>query len=304
MANFYMGFSEVLGFDGNSISSPIWYNEVGGFIILTIIGFVILALISKVPSLVKRDELRKDLLEKEEYRKSVYDNIPLSELNSVVKNMNVGYPAVLTVYGILLAFIVSDKIFLATSSWFFIVWSGWILAILVRTGLVIRKFFDVTETKNQTEIIRIVVDGKLFFKHAFYFLIPTIAFLPTFFFTSVPSLEQIQDLPWGEEITILSVVFSFIIMFIPFYALPLRSKRLATISGVTEWYFVVIILIGLGAFAQYVSSPLEPLAVTIFGVGSYLIPTAIYTMGLFGAFFGFAMILYLIRLCIFSKNKD
>lgn len=244
--------------------------------------------------------------EKKDWKDTPYDDNVFGPLELLAGKLNKIYPAIIMIYVILLAFVVSDKAVLAYTNWYFVIWCGWILAIIVRTGTVMMMLFDISKEDPIETTKRNIYAAREFFKHSLYLLVPTVAFLPAFFISSIPTAQMIKE-PWQPWVSILSAGVAIIFLFLIFYRISLKIQEYAKEGGAGHTYFIVIILIGFGATAAYYpeSSPISPMLVTLWkSSDTYVIPTILYVVSLGGtAFFLWMISVYYNSISVWMDRK-
>jgi len=143
--------------------------------------------------------------------KTPYDSTETEELKNIGTKLSQSFIALITVYGVLLAFVISDKIAFALTSWSFLIWTGWVLAVIVRAGLMLMSLVDMFEKKYSIDFLRQKIFGiKEFFKLTLVMLPIAIAFLPAFILLDDPSTKFFESLPWEENISILIGAFGIL----------------------------------------------------------------------------------------------
>jgi hypothetical protein len=200
-----------------------------------------------------------------------------------------------TIYGILLAFVVSSKLSIAFQSYTFTIWAGWSLAVMVRAAHhgylisdVLAKEADIEKTKS--EIHR----GNLFYKHSVYIFVVLIALTPIFFFVVEPAPNAIM--PFDMRVSIASVAAAigaicaaFVLIF-----------RISQSDSVSSIYQNLALFLGSFLLGSVVESPLTPYNAVFFG-NEIVIPSIAYwllTMGMLagvattGVFYGFSIFEY------------
>lgn len=240
------------------------------------------------------------------YRKTPYDNLELAELEKIQNRLDGNYRIIITVYGVLLAFVVSDKISYALSSWSFIVWCGWILAVIIKTGFITSKMSDIIEIKRPIEEIRRkIFSAKEFFNYTLILLVLATAFLPTFFLSEQPSVEKIKSLPWDTSTSLISGAFGIMAVCLFFYGVPLQMYQLEIAGGKLYLYMMIGTIIILAFIAHNSDSPITPVFVSILGNKFYM-PSVFYIAIFVGNIFGFGMITPYLRgtLALFRKSKS
>ena len=136
------------------------------------------------------------------YPKVMYNEKTDEEMEGVI-NRVINVLAVLAgVYGVLFALIISDKASLVFVSWSFLIWCGWVLAILVRIcyccAILLSDYHQWDREKKEMILYGITK----FTKHAGYLLIPTASFVPIFSTLKNVDIDKIAEVyPWGIEIS-------------------------------------------------------------------------------------------------------
>jgi len=116
------------------------------------------------------------------------DQEEISKLEKISHKISDNYRMILPIYGILLAFVVSDKILLVFRSAFFVMWTGMVIALIVRAGGISIELSDVIETKSLAHTRKKIIAAKKFFSFSLSMLILTVALLPGFFL--IPNLTD------------------------------------------------------------------------------------------------------------------
>ncbi|MGI0027630.1 MAG: hypothetical protein ACREAD_07300, partial [Nitrosopumilaceae archaeon] len=170
--------------DSTNIRNP--PPNMGIFLVFSGIGIVMGFIYNSSKSLQKLRHTYLKKNETEDWKDTPYDDNAFGPLEVLAGKLSRIYPAIITIYVILLAFVVSDKAVLAYTNWYFVIWCGWILAIIVRTGTVMMMLFDISKEDPIEITKRNIYAAREFFKHSLYLLVPTVAFLPAFFIASLP----------------------------------------------------------------------------------------------------------------------
>lgn len=215
-------------------------------------------------------------LKSAEYIKTPYDNLNAPDLEKIINKISNNFRIVITIYGVLLAFVVSDKISSSLSNWGFLIWAGWIIAIIIRASMHLYELSDIIERGWQLTYIRkTVFASNQFFKHSLIFFAIGIALLPSFFWVNTPTLEEIKNLPWNMSFSIFSGAFAILLITLVFYLLLwIFSAQFE--GGKLNLFFYSLLLIGTSALdAASNNSPLTPVLVSIVGQ-KFFIPSAFY----------------------------
>lgn len=222
-----------------------------------------------------------------------YDKLEIDDLRPIISNLNQHYRVLITVFGILLAFIVSDKISFALFNWNFIIWVGWVLGVIVKSAWNMIELSDIIERKSSIENIRFEsYKNKQLIKHSFILLVFGIAFLPSFMFLESPSEDSLKNLPWDKSVSILAGAIGIISVTFGFtFILGLAPNEVA--PNIKLMYAYVIFLFVLGSISSWSTlSPIEPKLVT-FGAGiTFEIPQIFVTVISFGSGSAYMMLFF------------
>ncbi len=209
------------------------------------------------------------------------------DFEKMVNNVNNNYRILAAVYGIMLGFVVSEKIIFVLSSWYFVLWCGMILGIIVRLGNISLTLSELVETTSEHDKIkRKINSANKFFKAALFLLIPTIALLPGFFMLGEAPTYTNVDFPHFALYVGLSgaVIFS---SFIYFYSLAFNMSDLENKKGDRVLYYITFMGIVLGTLV-YAISPITPIPIFLDGI-KYEIPLILILLPLFGSLYAFVM---------------
>jgi len=215
----------------------------------------------------------------------IYQNVSKPDLDSIINKISNNLIVLISIYGILLAFIISNNLTLSLESWAFTVWTGLILGIILRAAVHINRLSDATYL--QTEVAaRYASEAKRFFKHAIYFFVLVVALTPSF--SLIPSKigpdHQNSYVFWGESLALISAAVAIIALTVFFYYLTslLRNKEISTI------YLYLIFALSFASIFYLKTSPLDPINISVFhNYGPYQIPQV------------FFLIWYVIQICCF-----
>lgn len=239
-----------------------------------IIGIILLAILASSKKLRNIHNKYNSEKEKKEYKETLYDNLDFDELDKKAEKLNHIYQILVIIYAVLLTFIITEKISLALTNWYFVIWCGWVLALLVRIGTTMFTLFDLSKKNSITKNRHNVFAAREFFRHALFLLIPSVAFLPTFFFQPVPTEQTLHNFPWDDGTSFFSAGIAIAALFFVFYQVPLKIQDFAKKDSGKSMWVVVILLIVSGVFvAASNTSPLQPIPVTLFNSTQvYIIP--------------------------------
>lgn len=308
--------SENLAFSDSLSSVHPNPRDVTGLFVMLIVGIIMLILLKR------SDRFQKYHAEYDKFAKykselvpieTPYDDFQITKLEKIVNNLSNNYRILITIYGILFAFIVSDNLRLAFSSWPYIIWTGWTLAIIVRTGITALDLTDIIEiTDNDPEKVKNTAKKinayKSYFKHSLYLLVVAVAFLPMLYYTT--GNNQDFSSVWESNYSVLAVAWGIIGVFIFVFFLVVRVSEFRYLRGVEGYYVFAFFLLVFGALSVISESPLKPELVTLFGI-TQNIPNILSITLYFGFFLGFVTVLGLGQALFayfknryFQKNKN
>lgn len=266
--------------------------------ILTGIGFLLHVIISKTKffrDLNKVKELAGET-KTESFPYQLYQSgNESSQIERITTKLSNNYRITIAVHGILLAFVVSSgKILLVFSSWYFVVWCGLILAIIVRSGRFSLELSDIMETKGPKEALRKCYSAKKFFNTSLVLLIISVALLPTIFILdeSITSQSQLEPTFY---LSILSSSFSIAVSFALFYFVTFRYSDFDYSYGEKNMVGLTLLIIGLGALL-YSISPTESLNLTMADGSILQIPFIIFLLPIFGILYFCIILAHFINL--------
>ncbi|MEX2191995.1 MAG: hypothetical protein WD717_01245 [Nitrosarchaeum sp.] len=276
------------------------------YLISTIVGIVFTVMLVKSSKFSNFLYANGGLPEKLKYKKTPYENLdqPIldkSSLDNIINRISNNYRILVTIYGILLAFVVSDKISLIFSSWAFMIWTGWVLGVIIKAGWHLWEMSDLIERKSDLiDISRDIYNQKEFFKHMMILLAIAIAFLPSVIYFH-DDLFNPDTLPWGNSATAFIGAFGVLSITFLFFMI-LHLYRFVDEGGSLSVYSYVGSLFLLFFLSGFNDSPLEPQLVTLGGIIDGKIPTlfvsALVLVGGLGSY-----PLFIISRMIFKKLK-
>lgn len=251
-------------------------HEILYLLIILIIGTVYLTLEFKNKRLSGLATEENKKFKAAEFAKTPYEKSTPGDLEKIINKISNNYRIVITIYGVLLAFVVSDKLSSTLSNWSFLIWTGWIIAIIIRAGMHLYELSDIMERDYQLTYMRRTVFGaNQFFKFSLIFFAIGIALLPSFFFIEAPTIAEIKDLPWNISLSIFSGAFAILLITFVFYLmLWLFSAQFK--DGILNLFTYSLMLIGISAVNAFSTiSPLTPVSISLLGQ-KFLIPSAFY----------------------------
>lgn len=210
-----------------------------------------------------------------------YNNLTEGEIDRIISNVIGVLTVVGATYGVLFALVASEKASMAFSSWAFVIWCGWVLALLMRIcscgSLLLGDYYRWDREKRK----EILYGISRFSKHSAYLLVPTASFVPLFATMKAISLDEIvTTYPWGQDMSLFLGVLSIAAVAIFFYAFVLALGKLTKRHYADIYMYVVPILWGLG-LASVSLSPLAPVTNKIVGLFLFqlTVPSVVVVLG-------------------------
>ncbi|WP_155991155.1 hypothetical protein [Candidatus Nitrosotenuis uzonensis] len=273
-----MALQEFLGFnDGVTIHNTTHVIDITPSVIFGIFGIIVILLYTKTKLLKFLEKGIARASDPITDHSTPYEQFHVDKLETIRNNILNNYRILITIYGILLAFVISDKISYVFSTWSMIIWLGYTLAVIVRTGMISLDLSDIIET--ETNLIKLKVRlfaAKKFQKHNLYLLVVTVAFLPVVFLSPAPDIDKIMTLPWGIHITVLASAIAIIGTFLVFYFVPLKTRLFETRGGLFDTYIFVIMLIILSTLSYVFRSPVEQITISFLN-NMHVVPGIVLT---------------------------
>ncbi|MGI0088359.1 MAG: hypothetical protein ACREBI_10460 [Nitrosotalea sp.] len=263
------------------------FDLIWSIILTSVGGGILFAFFSSV----RLRELRKKFVEKHGLKtkgSTIYDNLDNTQLEKVISKMSTSCAVLITVFAILLAFVVTERISLALTNLYFVIWCGWIIAIIVKLGLISVDLFDLLETKK--DIRRTLFFYKDVLRNTPLLLIPIIAVMPIFFLEPIPTMDSFKNLPWSFETEIFSGVLAIIGAVAVTYYMAFQNKDVSAQFAGMWGNNIFFVLVGIFNYSKI--SPTIPEKIILFNQ-TYQIPLVIQFLSVAGIVFGLFMILYL-----------
>lgn len=225
--------------------------------------------------------------------KTKYDDFNIEKLEKITNRLINNYRILISIYAVLFAFIISTNLDKAFSNWAFIIWTGWTLAIIVRTGITSLELTDIIEIadeKNLQETARKIFAFNTYVKHALYLLVPAVAFLPILFFEITVTDDMMSY--WDQQTAVLSIAWGIFGMFVIVYLFAIRVSTFIYSRGSESFYIFTILLVVLGALQLGANSPIEPKSIMFLGI-TESIPAVLFLtsqIGYYGGVIAFMII--------------
>nr|MDO8099984.1 hypothetical protein [Candidatus Njordarchaeota archaeon] len=216
-----------------------------------------------------------------------FSNLTGSQLAKSSQMLTEGLVMLSGVYGILLAFVVSDKASIAFSSWGLLIWIGLVLSIIIQLFLytlrIVRSGNEDTSRTKQDIYYR-----KKFMKLSVVMLAIAGAMVPMFSTFPSMTIDQIMLLLWDSKVSYLSVMFC-ICCFTAIFWLFMNSENIIGQRGgpgfvVVLPYAVLFIVISAS------SSPLSIMGIAVLG-NAVQFPSAIMLLLAVLFMFGWSIVL-------------
>ncbi len=199
-------------------------------------------------------------------RKTEYDELSLDSLDKIRDRLNRNFAILITIYGLIFAFIISENLSRAFVSWSLIIWTGWVLAIIIRSGITTIELIDIIEIKKDNKeqgVAKQIFAAKTFFRHSLYLFVPALAFLPAIYFPT--SMEfDLNHLPWSMQESVFTIALGILGVFAFVYFLTTRISEFETYNGIQGFWIFTLMLISMGGFSYISASPLSIEHITLF----------------------------------------
>lgn len=201
-----------------------------------------------------------------------YDNFQLDALQRIVDRLGRNFTILITIYGFLFVFIISQNFQHVSYSWAVIIWSGWILAIIVKTANIALSLTDILETTQIKVAAPTIYAYNRYYKHTTYLLVFAVAFSPVVF---LPLNEQHHDdfELWSPQISILTIALGIIGVFFATYYFA-QVYDLIKPVGIPNIYFMSIFLLATETLSSISAAPLSSVNVNLLGY-VFVIPQVI-----------------------------
>ncbi len=191
----------------------------------------------------------------------------VQDLLPVIQNLSNNLKTIITIYGILLSFIIASQLQIATSSITFIIWAGLILGIIIRGWYYEHTLSDIWVVDNIENTKSLIVTANLFSRRATYLLVVVVSITPAFFIIS----NDVSNNPvysWSNHITLLSISISIIIVTVVSYQFIFSFGKRT--SGGLDLVVYSMALLFLCVITLNMS-PLKEFPITFFNIyeGSY-----------------------------------
>lgn len=261
--------------------------EIGPLIITTATGFVILFLFYK-NNFVKRFSHKYSTKDVQPTKEGRYDKFEQIQLTSIANKISNRYRILLIIYVVVLLFVLLNKASLAVTSWYFIVWIGWMLAIIFRTAGTSRMLSSAVKSHSTIQMRNKIYDAEISFRFSPYMLGLSIAFLTTLFITPQVAVDSFQY-NWGFGVSVFTSILAIFCSAIFFYFLPFRFAAYVTSSEIIKLFLFAGLLVATGVIASFTKPPLEPIEFTFLYKPLVIVPMFFIVVFQMGNVFGFAM---------------
>lgn len=195
-----------------------------------------------------------------------YDNFELEQLQKIVDKLSRNFTILITIYGFLFVFIISQNFQHVSYSWTVIIWSGWVLAIIVRTANIALSLTDILETSEINKTVKIAASMiyayNRYYKHTTYLLVFAVAFSPAVFL-SVDEQHHNDFKLWSPQISILTIALGIISVFLVMYYYAQVTDLVR--PGVPNIYFMSVFLLVTESLSSISSAPLSSVSVILLG---------------------------------------
>jgi hypothetical protein len=253
--------------DTTSANNPI-PSEISYSIILTILGLIFVIFLIKNKKLLNFVKKKGGFPDAPKFLKTPYEGpdettLDKSNLEKIADRLANNFRILITIYGILLAFIVSDKIETVFSSWPFMLWTGWILGVIIKAGWHLWSMSDLVERKSDlVEISREIYNQREFFKHMMILLAVAIAFLSMIVFLNHDSFDT-KTISWSPSVTAISGAFGILATTFLFFMILHLFKFVELNGSITIYMYVFTLFIMSLPVGATHNSPLQPVLITV-----------------------------------------
>ncbi|MBI1828787.1 MAG: hypothetical protein HY222_06240 [Thaumarchaeota archaeon] len=208
-----------------------------------------------------------------------YDTFNLETLQRIVDKLSRNFTILITIYGFLFVFIISQNFQHVSYSWPVIIWSGWVLAIIVRSANIALVLTDTLERAQVNGTIRIAASMiyayNRYYKHATYLLVFAVAFSPAVFLPLNEQHRADTEL-WGSQISIPIIALGIIgVSLAAYYFAEVRD--LIKPTGIPNIYFMSIFLLAIEPLSYISATPLSKMNVILLGY-QFAIPQLLWVV--------------------------
>lgn len=202
-----------------------------------------------------------------------YEAFDFETLLGIADKLSKNLSILITIYGFLFVFIISQNFQHVTYSWPVIIWSGWVLAIIVRTANIALNLTDVMEIAKVNDTIKTAANTiyayNRYFRHTTFLLVFAVAFSPAVFLPLNESHRNDYEL-WNPQISIATIALGIIgVSFTVYYFA--RVNDLIKFIGIPDIYYMSIFILAIEPLSYLSAAPLSLLNVTLLGY-TFLMP--------------------------------
>lgn len=249
--------------------------EVAPLLAIAGVGFCIIMLFLKADFLKNLIHARK--------QSSGFDDISYSnwqdEQNKIVNVKKYHYITIVA-SAVLLVLVLVYKVTLVFSGWYLIIWTGWIIGIIIKSALMIKSLFYFSNLSNQEKRNRVIYAQK-----SLIYLSIGLSFIPILLLTQNQVTEKYL---WNTQVTIATSSFAIFGSAAFFFFVPSRISHYFS-GGKNDMQIYIGFLLLMAAIGYFSSPPLEPIELTFLGKSLIVVPMFYIVVLQFGNVFGFAM---------------
>ena len=273
-----IGLSETLGISDNVTASCCIPYDITILVILLLVGSV-MTLLLKFNKKIKELEVKSRPAPKKGMFITPYDAFDEGTLQKIVDKLSRNFGILVTIYGFLFTFIISQNFQHVFSKWTVILWAGWVLAIIVKNANVALDLTDIVElakkNNNSAYAAKKIYAYNRYFRHATFLLILAVAFSPVVF---VPlSGNHDSDFAFWQPPSIAIVTIAIGISGVAFLGYYYSDVWDFLRPGIPSMYFFATSIVISQAISHIATSPLDIVKVVVFGTKSD-IPQLIFVL--------------------------
>lgn len=255
-----MNLTEIVGISDNVRVSCCFVIDLIYFAIIGVVG-IIFTLMLRYSRFYKTYAIKD--LDTTKPIVTPYENLDENALQKIVDKLSRNYGILITIYGLLFAFIISQNFQHVFSRWTVIVWIGCVLAIIVRSANIALSLTDVIEKgKTMDHVAKTVYSYNQYFKHTSFLLIIIIAFSPIIFLPISDQHESDFKI-WDPQISVVTIALG--IMAVSFAGYHFSDADDFLRPGVPKLYFFVLSIVISESLSHINAAPLVAMPVSWLG---------------------------------------
>lgn len=238
-------------------------------VVLSSFMFIIFKISKKMQKFFLEYGLSRDRTNTGIPKSSLYHRINTKEeIIPVIVNLSNNLKTIITIYGILLSFIIATQLQLASSSFTFIIWVGVILSVIIRGWYFEHELSDIWVIKDLEETKSMTVSARLFSRRAAYLFVLVLSVTPAFYFVPHDQNNSLLN-PWNNIVSVFSISIGIIVTTVITYQMIFGFGKRT--SGGSQLVFISLSFLVFSLFGLNIS-PLEELSITFFGSFKMVLP--------------------------------